>query len=323
MWYINGNYLYINLLEMNFWGAVAFTAGNVLITIITYVLIYKGKISTVGGIIGIVLQLMSSAGTYMGKYVQSEPENYFAHGLATGCLVNALFVLSVILLISISPSKAHLSSSKEHILKNSSNETHFDFSNITPKNQNKNPRFKHIKLANGEEIRAIGKLCYCDLSVSSIFLTLTYYLISTIAFVYSGPLYEPPSETGRRVAKLGQPATDYIWWMEYSKYDTTVIFVGIIITLFLTLVPIIIILFRREKQLETEVVLSDHNLYIYKSISEETITLPLKTIETIDIDRNELSIVLHDTFSTSVRGISNANEIATEIANILQEQSSK
>ena len=316
-------YLYINLLEMDFLGAVAFTAGNSLITIITYILLYKGKISTVGGIIGIVLQLMSSAGTYMGKYVQSEPENYFAHGLATGCLVNALFVLSVILLITISPSKAHSSSSKEHVPKNSSNATHFDFSNVTLEKGNQKPHFEHIIIPKDEQIKLIGTPCSYDLSAFSILLTLTYYLVSTIIFVYTGPLHSDASIIQK-----------YLWGMVYfsksrlmalgSGYtNNNVIAFAVLITIVIVLLPLVLIVCRRKKHLQSEVVLSNRYLYIYKSISGETTTLPVKKIKTIDVDRTKLSIVLHDTFSTSVRGISNANEIATEIANILQEQSSK
>ena len=322
-------YLYINLLEMDFLGAVAFTAGNSLITIITYILLYKGKISTVGGIIGIVLQLMSSAGTYMGKYVHSEPENYFAHGLATGCLVNALFVLSVILLITNSSGKSHPSSSKEHVSKNSSNEIHFDFSNITPQKQKENPCFKHIKLANDEKIRAIGTPCYCDLSVFSIVLTLIYYLVSTVIFVYTGPLHSEASNSIK-----------YLWGMEYfhsswwygSYYDNGAIFGAIVISLIVIGIPIMILLLRRRKKfLETEVVLSNKYIRIYTpSLEDEVKVISLKRIKTIDVKQNKLGIVLFDDphdFSLnpnySIRGISNANEIATEIANILKDQSSK
>lgn len=316
-------YFYINLLEMNFLRAVGYTIGASLITIITYILLYKGKISTVGGIIGIVLQLMGSSGIYMGKYVHSEPENYYAHGLATGCLVNALFVLSIILLITISSGKSHPSSSKEHVSKNSSNEIHFDFSNITLEKQKENPCFKHIKLANDEKIRAIGTPCYCDLSVLSIVLTLIYYLVSTVIFVYTGPLHSDASIIRKYLWGMVYFSKSHLMALGSGYTNNNVIVFAVLITIVIVLLPLVLIVCRRKKHLQSEVVLSNRYLYIYKSISGETTTLPVKKIKTIDVARTKLSIVLHDTSSTSVRGISNANEIATEIANILQEQSSK
>lgn len=312
---------------MNVMGAIASTIGLSVVVIVTYLLLYFKKINTIGAIIGLSLQVISSVGQRISHYAIAENENYVVLGIASGIGLNLFFVCSLYFLlntqniarketIALNANSVHFQDEEQTVgmIEVKGRQGHFDFSSEEGE-ANKQLR-KLMKIPEQESIIRMGEIKSKGVSFFYVLMTGLFY----VAFIVLSILTQTE---GKSYSGVFAPIEYRILGIEIAyKYGfkneytlTSGLGIYIFICIVVLVIPIAIYLYQRWQISATKFVLTEKKLYVFDSRkSVPKAIIPLSTIKNIDFKPNfyisdAKNIIITNTANGKVKiyGVRNAN----------------
>lgn len=282
---------------MNVMGAIASTIGLSVVVIVTYLLLYFKIINTIGAIIGLSLQVISSVGQRISHYAIAENENYVVLGIASGIGLNLFFVCSLYFLlntqniarketIALNANSVHFQDEEQTVgmIEVKERQGHFDFSSEEGE-ANKQLR-KLMKIPEQESIIRMGEIKAKGISLLYVLMAGMFY----VAFIVLSILTK-----GKHYSGIISPIKYRILGIEiaykyaFEKEYTFTIGLGIyiFICVVVTIIPVAFYMYQRWKISTTKFLLTEKKVYVFDSReSVPKAIIPLYKIKSVDLKSN-------------------------------------
>ncbi len=300
-------------------GAIAFTVGTYAFGLVTFFLLYFGKIRKIGTIIGATLQVMGCMGQNASYYLALEYKNWFAHGSLAGILTNIPLIISLLFLYygvagdnaSRKKETVVFSSPEQNGSVNNQRENnrdvnamqqgHYDFS-ISNEQVKKGYR-RLFSVPDSEEIISIGDIKSKGISLMLWIITLGYWIVLSLVcwLTYgkgSGQSALDIRNRGTSITMLGiEFATEKRG--DFELHEGLVLL--ILVILLLASIPFIIIGVKKFWISSTRLMLTNKRIFFLDS-DERKYSIKLENIQCLDCVSCLFSYNAHKIILTTVSG---------------------